>query len=66
MKKLVSLILALAMCLCALTPALAEGSLVATAEAEVVPYSFEDYKNLFDTLSANMLRASGCDMQNCV
>ena len=56
MKKIVSLILALALCLCALTPAMAEGGLSASAAA--FPYSFEDYKLQFDTLSTGMLQVA--------
>lgn len=54
MKKLISLMLALVLCLCALTPVMAEEADAAPAEAFL--YTQEEYRQLFDVLAANMLQ----------
>lgn len=50
MKKLLSLVLAAMLCLCALTPAMAE----TTAAVETFPYTLSDYKVYFDLLATNL------------
>lgn len=50
MKKLLSLVLAAMLCLCALTPAMAE----TTAAVETFPYTLSDYKAYFDLLATNL------------
>lgn len=50
MKKLLSLVLAAMLCLCALTPAMAE----TTAAVETFPYTLSDYKVYFDQLATNL------------
>lgn len=50
MKKLLSLVLAAMLCLCALTPAMAE----TTTAVETFPYVLGDYKLYFDYLAANL------------
>ncbi len=50
MKKLLSLVLAAMLCLCALTPAMAE----TTAAVETFPYTLSDYKAYFDPLATNL------------
>ena len=49
MKKLLSLVLAAMLCLCALTPAMAE----TTAAVETFPYTLGVYKAYFDALATN-------------
>lgn len=50
MKKLLSLVLAAMLCLCALTPAMAE----TTAAVETFPYTLGVYKAYFDLLATNL------------
>lgn len=52
MKKLVSMLLALMLCLCGLTSAMAETATETTVE--VFPYTVEDYKTYFDVLGYNL------------
>lgn len=55
MKKLLSLVLAAMLCLCALTPAMAENDLGAAdaTAVETFPYVLGDYKLYFDFLASN-------------
>ncbi len=55
MKKLLSLVLAAMLCLCALTPAMAENDLGAanTTAVETFPYVLGDYKLYFDFMAKN-------------
>ena len=50
MKKLLSLVLAAMLCLCALMPAVAETAV------EAFPYTLETYRMYFDVLAANLLQ----------
>lgn len=50
MKKLLSLVLAAMLCLCALPPAMAE----TTAAVETFPYTLSDYKVYFDLLASDL------------
>ena len=50
MKKLLSLVLVAMLCLCALTPAMAE----TTAAVETFPYTLGVYKAYFDALATNL------------
>lgn len=56
MKKLVSMLLALMLCLCGLTSAMAETATETTVE--VFPYTVEDYKTWFDTFSSSMFEVT--------
>lgn len=60
MKKLLSLLLAAMLCVCALTPVLAEDSLSALLSSlnttvEAFPYTVSDYQSYFNLLSANVI-----------
>ncbi|MBR6668285.1 MAG: hypothetical protein IKL25_07995 [Clostridia bacterium] len=50
MKKLLSLVLAAMLCLCALMPAVAETAV------ETFPYTMQTYRMYFDVLAANLLQ----------
>ena len=52
MKKLVSMLLALVLCLCALTPVMAETAV------EAFPYTVEGYRTYFDVLAVSMFGVS--------
>lgn len=63
MKKLLSLLLAALLCVCALTPVMAEDSLSALFNAlnntaEAFPYTVSDYQTYFNILSLNVIQVS--------
>lgn len=63
MKKLVSLLLAAMLCVCALTPVMAESSLSALFNSlnntvEAFPYTIADYQTYFNILSLNVIQVS--------
>lgn len=63
MKKLLSLLLAALLCVCAMTPVMAEDSLSALFSAlnttvEAFPYTISDYQTYFNILSLNVISVS--------
>ena len=63
MKKLLSLLLAALLCVCALTPVMAEDSLSAlfnslNTTAEAFPYTISDYQTYFNILSLNVIQVN--------
>lgn len=63
MKKLLSLLLAALLCVCALTPVMAESSLSElfnslNTTAEAFPYTISDYQTYFNILSLNVIQVS--------